>query len=200
MHAPNMPSSTMSDLDITFSVDYSWYARVALVNWMNTLQRSARLFPYLTLPSLSTAFHTPNEAEDEQTDSWRNFGQSYDRCPVGNGLRGNRFGRREQERARSLPLHQSSGLQKIWSKVLRSPSVTQVLTSHGYHSSSSTPGIPSALIPSLDFFPLGDPDRLPMFDSSADAMTAGEDPTGSASCYNRSGFQMELRSGSLDDG
>ena len=52
---------------------------------------------------------------------------------------------------------------------------------HGYHSSSSTPGIPSALIPSLDLFPLDGPDQLPMFDSSTDATTAGADPTGSAS-------------------
>jgi len=51
---------------------------------------------------------------------------------------------------------------------------------HGYHSSSSTPGIPSALIPSLDLFPLEGADQLPMFDST-DGTTGGADHTSSTS-------------------
>lgn len=52
---------------------------------------------------------------------------------------------------------------------------------HGYHSSSSTPGIPSALIPSLDLFPLEGADQLPMFDSTTDGTAGGTDHASSAS-------------------
>jgi hypothetical protein len=48
IHAPNVPSSAMSDLDLAIRIlergtDYSWYARVALVSWMKLRQRSACL-------------------------------------------------------------------------------------------------------------------------------------------------------------
>jgi hypothetical protein len=52
---------------------------------------------------------------------------------------------------------------------------------HGYHSSSSTPGIASALIPSLDLFPLEGADQLPMFDSTTDGTAGGTDHAGSNS-------------------
>ena len=52
---------------------------------------------------------------------------------------------------------------------------------HGYHSSSSTPRIPPALIPSLDLFPLEGGDRLPMFDSASDASAGGTDHSGPTS-------------------
>ena len=39
----------------------------------------------------------PNEAEDEHPDSWRNFEQFHDWRTVKDGLRGNRFGRRERD-------------------------------------------------------------------------------------------------------
>ena len=49
---------------------------------------------------------------------------------------------------------------------------------HDYHSSSSTPGIPSGLIPSMDLFPLDGADQLSMFGSAADH---GADHTSPAS-------------------
>lgn len=50
---------------------------------------------------------------------------------------------------------------------------------HGYHSTSSTPGMPSTLVPSLDMFPLETADQLSMFGSATNAATDGVDPTGS---------------------
>ena len=60
---------------------------------------------------------------------------------------------------------------------------------HGYHSSSSTPGIPPALIPSLDLFPLEGVDQLPMFDSATDATAGGPDHAGSTSWLQSFGIQ-----------
>lgn len=50
--------------------------------------------------------------------------------------------------------------------------------SHGYHSSSSTPGMPPSLVPPLDLFPLDGADHLPMFGSDA---AGGADHASSAS-------------------
>jgi len=61
---------------------------------------------------------------------------------------------------------------------------------HGYHSSSSTPGIPTSLVPSLDMFPLENADQLSMFASATNGATAvdGVDSVGSSSWLQQFGI------------
>lgn len=70
------------------------------------------------------------------------------------------------------------------------PSYPNHGSTRGYHSSSSSPGIPPSLVPSLDLFPLDNADQLPMFNSTTNAATTvdGTDPIGSTSWLQHFGI------------
>ena len=70
------------------------------------------------------------------------------------------------------------------------PSYSGHGNNHGYHSSSSTPGMPPSLVPSLDMYPLDNADQLSMFASATNATTTvdGVDPTGSTSWLQQFGI------------
>ena len=63
------------------------------------------------------------------------------------------------------------------------PSFSNHGNNHGYHSSSSTPGMPPSMVPPLDLFSLDALDRLSVFGSTTNAATTvdGVDPSGSVS-------------------
>ena len=63
-------------------------------------------------------------------------------------------------------------------------------STHGYHSSSSSPGIPPSLMPSLDMFQLDNADHLPMFSSATNGATTvdGTDPIGTTSWLQHFGI------------
>ena len=70
------------------------------------------------------------------------------------------------------------------------PSYSNHGSSHGYHSAASTPGIPAS-VPSLDLFPFGSTDQLPLFGSTTNATTTvdGAGPTDSGSWLQQFGVQ-----------
>ena len=70
------------------------------------------------------------------------------------------------------------------------PSYSSHGSSHGYHSATSTPGIPAS-VPSLDMFPFGGADQLPLFGSTTNATTSvdGEGPHDSSSWLQQFGVQ-----------
>jgi len=63
-------------------------------------------------------------------------------------------------------------------------------SNHGYHSAASTPGIPTS-VPSLDLFPFGSTDQLPLFGSTTNATATvdGAGPTDSGSWLQQFGVQ-----------
>ena len=70
------------------------------------------------------------------------------------------------------------------------PSYSNHGSNRGYHSSSSSPGIPPSLVPSLDMFPLDNGDQLPMFSSTTNGATTvdGADHIGSTSWLQHFGI------------
>jgi hypothetical protein len=70
------------------------------------------------------------------------------------------------------------------------PSYSNHGSNHGYHSSSSSPGIPPPLVPSLDLFQLDNTDQLPMFNPTTNGTTTvdGVDPVGSTSWLQHFGI------------
>ncbi|KAF9779329.1 hypothetical protein BJ322DRAFT_455613 [Thelephora terrestris] len=72
IHAPNMPSSAMSDLDLAIRIlergaDHSWYARVALVSFDQNLTTISPPIDYSPLFSrIRAAFYSSDEAESER--------------------------------------------------------------------------------------------------------------------------------------
>jgi len=70
------------------------------------------------------------------------------------------------------------------------PSYSSHSSSHGYHSAASTPGI-STSVPSLDLFPFGSADQLPLFGSTTNATTTvdGTGPSDSGSWLQQFGVQ-----------
>ena len=71
------------------------------------------------------------------------------------------------------------------------PSYSSHSNSRGYHSASSTPGIPPPSVPPLDMFPFDNADPLPLFGSATNAATAvdGTSSNGSASWLQQFGIQ-----------
>lgn len=212
MHAPNMPSTAMSDLDLAIRIlekgtDYSAYARAALPPILQMRQRASNSTPGDL--SNSPMLGVPVRTESEESGSG-------DGNKIKDDLylftRGQVF--KKSNRRSSLPSRSSSfpvpspGIVKL--PLPSFPAYTgsgfdtsSLLFSghqdgfhsysghgggHDYHSSSSTPGIPSGLVPSMDLFQLDGADQLSMFGSAADPSTGGADHSSSASWLHSFGI------------
>lgn len=71
------------------------------------------------------------------------------------------------------------------------PSYSSHGSSHDYHSTTSTPGIPHPSVPPLDMFPFDSADRLPLFGSTTNVTTTvdGAGSAGSTSWLQQFGLQ-----------
>ena len=71
------------------------------------------------------------------------------------------------------------------------PSYSSHGNSHGYHSASSTPGLPPPSVPPLDLFPFDSSDQVSMYGSTTNGATTvgGADSTGSTSWLQQFGLQ-----------
>lgn len=219
MHAPNMPSSAMSDLDLAIRIlergsDYSWYARVALPYILEMRQRTNNPIPSGQL-SNSPMLGLPSKTESEEPSS--GDGNKDDLYLFTRAQVFQKSSRRPSDPPRSFSFPvQSSGILKVPAPSFASysgsgfdtpglvlgfpghqdgfPSYSGHGNGHGYHSSSSTPGMPPSLVPPLDLFSLEDAGQLPMFGS--DPTTGGADHTGSALWLQSFGISDDLRLGS----
>ncbi|KAF9646325.1 hypothetical protein BDM02DRAFT_3118827 [Thelephora ganbajun] len=209
IHAPNMPSSAMSDLDLAIRIlergaDYSWYARVALPYVRQMRQKANNPAPSDEL-SNSPMLGISSMTESEEPGSGDGNKNKDDLYLFTRGQVFRKSGRRTPAPHRSLSFPgPSSGIPKLPAPSFTSysdsgfdtpglpmlsfggqqdgfPSYSSHGHSYGYHSTSSTPGIPPSLVPPLDLFSLDNTDRPPVFGSTAAAaMVDGSDAIGSA--------------------